>query len=679
MVVRSRASDGLGRHSEAGGIRGSVGIARTTGGIGVTKEGQFAAPVRRLLIVVTHLALWAAAFAGAFLLRFEGNVPRNFYAPAFFGLMVLLLLRIATFWFFGLFHGLLRYAGIPEVRSIVQASTLTTIVFVGIGVAIPAVLQPRSIYLGEWVLGILATSGLRLVIRMMRERSTPRGGTRRRAILIGAGDAGEMFMRDLERVSSAPMTIAGILDDDPAKSGSSIHGVPVLGAANETTLRRASEDLSADLVVLALPSASGTRTRELVSLCRSLGLETKTLPSLQQILTGDVKVSMLRDVAIEDLLRREPVKLDEASMAGMIRGKRVLVTGGAGSIGSELARQVARYDPALIALVDHNENALFYLDRELRGTFGNLSLDVSVADIKDPRRMSELFRRIAPHVVLHAAAHKHVPLMEAAPGEAIKNNVFGTRIVADLASAYGVETFVLISTDKAVNPSSVMGASKRIAEMYLQSISGRSRTRFVAVRFGNVLGSAGSVVPLFREQIAAGGPVTVTHPDMRRYFMTIPEASQLVLQAGALAKGGEIFLLDMGEPVKIVDLARDMIRMSGLEPDVDIPIVFSGKRPGEKLYEELLLSGEGHQRTVHPKILVGRIAPVSEDSVAKAMRDLAAIVDEPKARVLEAVTSIVSEAKLDALEGPRSSPAVDRALTALEALPSLSVDGSPQA
>ncbi len=632
--------------------------------------------VRRVIVVGAHLALWTAAYLGAFLLRFDGRLPPEVRPTAYYGLAFLLLARVAVFWPSGLFHGLLRYAGISEVRSIVRATTLASIVFVGAAVLVPALRQPRSVYAGEWMLAILAASALRFGARVLREPGVaPTTGGGRAAILLGAGDAGELLLRDLARSPHPELRIVTILDDAREKHGSSLRGIRVLGAVDEATLLSAKERFGAELAVLALPSASGARTREIVAICRRLGIQTKTLPSLQQILTDEVKVSMLRDIAIEDLLRREPVKLDEASMAALLRGKRVLVTGGAGSIGSELSRQAARYEPAGLALLDHDENGLFFLERQLRATFPALDLVPFVADVKDAARVGSILRTFRPHVVLHAAAHKHVPLMEANPSEAIKNNVFGTRVVADLANACSVETFVLISTDKAVNPTSVMGATKRIAEMYLQSIASRARTRFVAVRFGNVLGSAGSVVPVFREQIAAGGPVTVTHPEMTRYFMTIPEAAQLVLQAGALAKGGEIFLLDMGEPVKIVDLARDMIRMSGLEPDVDIPIVFVGKRVGEKLHEELLLDHESHDRTVHPKIVVGQIAPVAEGLVDAAMVDLAGVLDASSIEVRKAIARVVPEARLEGTSrGPRDD--VDRLVDELGAIDTLS---SPRA
>ena len=599
--------------------------------------------VRRSLVIGAHVGLWTCAYVGAYLLRFDGRFPREEVQAAASGVGILLAIRVGLFWMSGLFHGMMRYAGIHELRGIIHATTISSLLFFGGTMMIQPLRLPRSIYIGEWVLAILFASTLRLAIRLIRERGQQADSAQRHALLLGAGDAGEILLRDLERLQRPGMKIVAILDDDSRKHESWVHRVRVVGPIDEKTLRRACEDFDATLAILAMPSASGERTREIVSACRRLNIETKTLPSLQQILTGDVSVSMLRDVAIEDLLRREPVELDTRSMGGLLEGRRVLITGGAGSIGSELARQALVFNPSTIALLDHNENALFFLERELKRALPRTDIRAVVGDVKDARRVRQVLQELQPHVVLHAAAHKHVPLMEANPAEAIKNNIFGTRTVADLSLAFGVETFVLISTDKAVNPSSVMGASKRVAEMYVQSLAG-GRTRFVAVRFGNVLGSAGSVVQVFREQIACGGPVTVTHPEMRRYFMTIPEACQLVLQAGALARGGEIFVLDMGEPVSVMDMARDMIRMSGLEPDRDIAIEIVGPRPGEKLCEELLLDGETHERTVHPKILVGQIAATGRAQIDEFFEKLVVATTATPNEIRAVLASVVPEA-----------------------------------
>jgi FlaA1/EpsC-like NDP-sugar epimerase len=623
---------------------------------------------RRLLVILTHLVLWTGAFGGAYFLRFEGRIPPSELEPALLALAIVLAAQTGAFWVSGLFHGLLRYAGLPEVKSIVRATTAATAIVVIAGIVLPAARIPRSVYIGQWLLAILAASSVRLAIRMLRERQqTSRTGDQTRAIVLGAGDACDMFLRDLSRVSNGDVRVVALLDDDARKHDSSLRGVRVVGDISERFLRRAAEDFEATLAILAMPSAPGSRVREIVELCSGLGLETKTLPSLQQLLTGHA-VTTLRNVAIEDLLRREPVKLDENSIHSLVKGRRVLVTGGAGSIGSELARQVLGFEPSQLTLMDHDENALFFLERELKKRANGVQLGIAVGSIRDAQRVSEVMRDARPHVVLHAAAHKHVPLMEKNPVEAVKNNVFGSRIVADLALAHGVDAFVLISTDKAVNPTSVMGATKRVAELYVQSLSHHKRTRFVAVRFGNVLGSAGSVVEVFREQIANGGPLTVTDPQMTRYFMTIPEACQLVLQAAALGRGGEIFILDMGEPVKVVDLAHDMIRMSGFQPGRDIQVEFIGVRPGEKLFEELLLDAEATDRTLHPKILIGRIPGISHESAVAAMQRLADSLEGGPDRIRSVLNELVPEARL----GNRvSAHEVAETLVALRAMETL--------
>jgi FlaA1/EpsC-like NDP-sugar epimerase len=605
--------------------------------------------MRRVLVVSAHLVLWTVAFFGAYLLRFEGRVPAEERSSAWYALCALLVFHTGSFWFSGLFHGMMRYVGIPELKAIVRATAIATVLLIILGLVVRYFRIPRSIYVGEWVLSVVAASGIRLGIRMFRERRGVRveSSKLKRALVLGAGDAGEMFLRDLARLRDPDMTAVALLDDDVRTHGSAVRGVRILGSINERSLRRAMEDYGAQLAILAMPSAGGVRVREVAALCRDLGLETKTLPGIQQILNGEVRVSMLRDVAIEDLLRRESVHLNEESMARLLRGRRVFITGGAGSIGSELARQALRYEPAALALFDHNENGLFFLERELVAAFPRARIVPQIGDVKDSARVSKVLGEFRPHVILHAAAHKHVPLMEANPAEALKNNVFGTRVVADLALAYGVDTFVLISTDKAVNPTSVMGATKRVAEKYVQALNGAERTRFVAVRFGNVLGSAGSVVQIFREQIARGGPVTVTHPEMKRYFMTISEACQLVLQAGALGNGGEIFLLDMGEPVKIVDLANDMIRMSGFFPGDHIEVQITGMRPGEKLSEELLLDDENCLRTRHDKILVACIPAMDLTEAQRAVDELLDATNGSPLEVRAALSKIVPEARFE--------------------------------
>ena len=427
-------------------------------------------------------------------------------------------------------------------------------------------------------------------------------------------------MREIVRIYGRRYEPLGFLDDNPSKQGEHIHGVRVLGPIERVT--ELAETQQIDEIILAIPSLRGREMRRILEICRPTGAQIRTLPGVANLIDGRVTVTQLANVNIEDLLGREPVVLDAEQLATFLENRVALVTGAGGSIGSELCRQVCRFGPRRLVLIEQAENSLFHIERALRAEYPDVDIVPCIADICDTKRIDAIFAAEKPEVVFHAAAHKHVPLMEANPGEAIKNNVFGTRKLADVADRHGVEKFVMVSTDKAVNPTSVMGVSKRVAEIYVQSLSQRSRTQFVTVRFGNVLGSAGSVVPLFREQIAKGGPITVTHPEMQRYFMTIPEACQLVMQAGAMGHGGEIFVLDMGEPVKIVDLARDLVRLSGLEPDQDIEIKFTGVRPGEKLFEEIAVDEENVDKTKHPKIYVGRFRPQALAEVERGLAEL---------------------------------------------------------
>jgi FlaA1/EpsC-like NDP-sugar epimerase len=605
--------------------------------------------------------LWVIALALAVELRFEG-FPEPYASRLVDAVMVLVACRIITFYMHGLFHGLWRYAGLPELKSLIRATTLASLGFVGVGAMLRGVQMPRSIYVGEWLASIVFVGGARFAIRMLRERKRPTSPLAVPTLIVGAGDMGESLLRDVQRQVESRWEIVGFLDDNRRKLGALVREVRVLGLADEATLRRVVEQHNVRLVVLAIPTVAGERIRELLSVCRSLGVQTKTVPSLSHRMT-EVAFAALRELSIDDLLRREPVHLDLEQVAHFLAARTVIVTGAGGSIGSELSRQVLWFRPKQLILFDHDENALFHIERELLPHVQGTQLVVAMGDITDRERVEQVFLRYRPHVVLHAAAHKHVPLMERNACEAVKNNVFGTLVVADAAHAAGAAAFVMISTDKAVNPTSVMGATKRVAEMAVQSRNNASQTRHVVVRFGNVLGSAGSVVPLFREQIARGGPVTITHPEMRRYFMTIPEAAQLVLQAGALAAGGEIFVLDMGDPVKIVDLAYDLIELSGMRPDADIQIEFTGLRPGEKLFEELLFSGEAFDKTPHPKILVGRIqspAPELIKTSLVALRHSANAGDDVATR--HGLLALVPEANLAISEPgkvPSSVPALD--------------------
>ncbi len=601
---------------------------------------------RRLLVVGVHLILWALSFSLAFLLRFDFSVPDNYLAIAYKSLGVLLIARLVCFAGFGLFSGMWRYTGSRDLVALMKAATLSTALF-AIYLWLSAQLNfPRSIVIIDWGVTMILVGGLRFGIRtfwqLARSVARQEGADRKRLLIVGAGNAGEMLLREMQKTYSHRYLPVAIVDDDSRKIGQTIHGIPVLGplmkVAEIVRLKQIEE------ILLAIPTATGKDMRRILELCKPAGVPIRTIPGIDQVVDGNITVNQIRQVDIEDLLGREPVALDQRALEELFMGRVVMVTGAGGSIGSELCRQIARFKPAQLLLVEQAENALFEVHRELIVRFPAVNFVPCIADICDRARMDAIFERNKPSVVLHAAAHKHVPMMEANPGEAIKNNVGGTRLLADLSHSHGVDRFVMISTDKAVNPTSVMGASKRIAEIYVQAMSQRSKTRFVAVRFGNVLGSAGSVLPIFREQIARGGPVMVTHPEMRRYFMTIPEASQLVMQAGAMGRGGEIFVLDMGEPVKIVDLARDLITLSGLKPDIDIEIQFSGVRPGEKLFEELSTAEEGSDKTLHPKIFIGRLSPRPHEIVVQELAQLAAIADGATGtQIIERIKVLVPE------------------------------------
>lgn len=485
---------------------------------------------------------------------------------------------------------------------------------------------PRSIILMAWLMNIGALGGMRLALRMRRDFHLARqrlGAHSQPILIIGAGDAGAILAREYVKHPEINCTVVGFLDDDVSKQRLHVAGKPVLGTRND--LERVVNEYGVSQLVIAMPSVKGQVIRDTVDQGRKLGLKIKTVPGIYELVNGTVSVNQVRDVQIEDLLGRDEVRMDLEAIAAYLTGEVVLVTGAGGSIGSELCRQVCRFSPKQLLLLGHGENSIYEIDVELRRKYPELDVKPIIADIQDEARIRQVLQQYRPGVVFHAAAHKHVPLMEYNPSEAIKNNIFGTLNVARAADEFGVKRFVLISSDKAVNPTSVMGATKRAAEYIVQSFASHSETIFVAVRFGNVLGSRGSVIPLFKRQIASGGPVTVTDPRMMRYFMTIPEAVQLVIQAASMGNGGEVFVLDMGEPVRILDLARDLIRLSGFEPDVDIPIVYTGIRPGEKLYEELLTAEEGTQATLHERIFVSKSSVISQQALRVFLRNMSAL------------------------------------------------------
>ncbi len=596
-------------------------------------EGVISRPnLARATRLMLDIAALSLAFWLAWMIRFDWDLPFDMIKRAFFAwpwvvglqFVILSMLDVPRFsW---------RHVSVPEARRIFLGVALAAVVLaVARWVSVLSVtwfgwaryaLVPLGVILADFALAFLTIVGVRVLRRLQHEsreskaRLVRSGGKRVPTMLVGAGSAGHLVTKEIHHWPNLGIEPIGFLDDDPGKHGLLVNGLPVVGSTERLT--ELCRQHGARQVLITIANAPGSTIRRIKALCEAAGLPAKIIPGIYEIVGGQVNLSSIRDVAIEDLLGREPVVLDEEAIAaGVVRDRVVLVTGAGGSIGSELCRQIARFSPRALILAERAENNLFEIHRELRAQGGGASLVPCLVDARDVERMRALFVEHQPTVVFHAAAHKHVPMVEWNAAEALENNVLGTRVVADLAHEQGAEAFVMVSTDKAVNPTSVMGATKRLAEIYVQALSQRSSTRFVTVRFGNVLGSAGSVVPIFKQQIAAGGPVTVTHPDMTRYFMTIPEAAQLILQAASMGEGGEIFVLDMGEPVKIVDLARDLIRLSGLRPDEDVEIEFTGVRPGEKLFEELSTTDEHADRTKHPKIFVGKLRPYAWEDVLR--------------------------------------------------------------
>ncbi|MGD6900493.1 polysaccharide biosynthesis protein [Bacillus infantis] len=505
-----------------------------------------------------------------------------------------------------------EYASVGELVSIVKAVSLSIMMTAVVQQLVIQDIYFRALMLA-WMLHVLLIGGSRFAWRVYRDRYIKPQVEQSRALIIGAGAAGTMLARQLLKNTDAGIKPVAFIDDDPKKYRLQIHGLPVVGGSKR--ISKAVETLQIDKIIIAIPSLNKEEMKNIFEQCAGTDAKTVIMPLIEDVMLGNVSVNQFRDVQVEDLLGREPVQLDSESISQKLTGKTIMVTGAGGSIGSEICRQVIKFNPKKIVLVGHGENSIYLIDLELRNLkIENLEIRPVIADIQDRARIFEVMQEHQPDVVYHAAAHKHVPLMEYNPKEAVKNNVIGTKNVAEAADTFGVGTFVLVSSDKAVNPTNVMGSTKRIAEMVIQALDEQSKTKFVAVRFGNVLGSRGSVIPLFKKQIQAGGPVTVTHPDMTRYFMTIPEASRLVMQAGALARGGEIFVLDMGEPVKIVDLAKNLIQLSGYTIE-EIGINFSGIRPGEKMFEELLNEKEVHTKAVFPKIHIGKAVLEQEHEV----------------------------------------------------------------
>ena len=565
-----------------------------------------------LLLIVDVITIIGVALI-SLLIRFDGYITPHYMQQMVDALPIMVISYIVMLLSMHLYTRIWRYAGMREMVAVLIATTLGAGLFYT-GMYVFDKSLPRSIYLISWILSTGVIGIGRMVLHYIAMRYGGKQSTDAdmvNTLIIGAGDAGATIAREIERYHKRSRKVIGFIDDDEAKFNRLMGGVRILG--NRHDIPSIVKENKVKEIIIAMPSVTRNEIRNIMEICSPLKCKVNTLPGMYQLLDDEVLVSHLHPVSIEDLLERDEVRLDMDIVEHYIRDKVVLVTGAGGSIGSEICRQIMRVGPKRLLLLGHGENSIYLINQELKNIYKDGPITPIIADIRDKQQLDQIFTQYNPQVVFHAAAHKHVPLMEIQPMAAVLNNIYGTRNVADVAGRHGVERFVMISTDKAVNPTSVMGATKRVAEKVIISMNDTYDTKYITVRFGNVLGSRGSVIPLFKKQIEAGGPVTVTDPEMTRYFMTIPEASQLVLQAGAMGKGGEVFLLDMGEPVKIIDLARNMIRLSGLEPDKDIHIKITGLRPGEKKYEELLTSEEGTNRTNHTKIFEAPLDTVDRD------------------------------------------------------------------
>jgi len=607
------------------------------------------------IILSTDTGLVCASYLLAYLIRFEGNIPPEQMELLLQTLPWVVPLKIALFAWVGLYRGMWRYTSIADLINIIKA-----VVIAAGAIALALVLVrrfegfSRSVLIMDALVTLMLIGGIRLLIRVYIQKNSPANffipayfpffnpdrTKLTRLLIVGAGDAAEKMLREIQDNPRLKYNPVGFLDDDARKRGQSIHGVSVLGAIDEI------EDISIqfDEILIAIPSARGDVMRRIVEICDRTGKRYRTIPKIGELIEGRITVNAIREVRLEDLVGRQEVLLDQEMISRFLCGKRILVTGAGGSIGSELVRQISRFQPLAVGLLDFNELNLFQVEQEFQRRLQSLPTQSFLADIRDRDALSRVLREFRPHILFHAAAYKHVPMQENHPREAVLNNVLGTRNLVDLALETDVERFVLVSTDKAVRPTNVMGATKRVAELFVESMNGRQDTRFVAVRFGNVFSSSGSAIPIFQYQIAQGGPVTVTHPDVIRYFMSIPEAAQLILQAGAMGEGGEIFILDMGEPIRIVDMARDLIRLHGLEPEKDIAIEFTGLRPGEKLYEELITSGEGIVPTGHEKIMVLRGKTRNEVALLAQIESLLAIARQgDRAAIRKKLREIVPE------------------------------------
>jgi FlaA1/EpsC-like NDP-sugar epimerase len=633
-----------------------------------------------MLIIGVDVLIWFVAWLLAFLIRFDFDIPMLRWSQWKQLLPFMLVVKLFIFYFFDLYRGMWRYTSIADLFNIIKAASISSLFIVFFIVLWTRfIAYPRSVFIIDWCLTVLLISGFRLGIRLYFEVVSEQKtwdivshtlfGTlrqerydRKNLLIIGAGDCGEKIYREIRDNARLRYNVVGFLDDDKDKRGMKIHAIPVVGQIED--IKDIMKKLRADEALIAIPSASSKQMRKIVNLCKESGIEFQTIPGMGELINGKVSVNAIREVAYRDLLGRDAIKLDEVRIGAYIKGRNVLVTGAGGSIGSELCRQICRFRPKRIVLYERAETPLYELQLELRQKFGDVEIIVQLADVRDRSQLEKAFEVSQPHAVFHAAAYKHVPMLEVQPWKAVKNNIQGARNLVDMSNAFGVERFVFVSTDKAVRPVNVMGATKRVTEMLAQGQNDCdvTNTRYMIVRFGNVVGSVGSVVPLFKRQIEKGGPITVTHPEMTRYFMTIQEACQLILQAGSMGEGGEIFLLEMGTPIKIVDMARDLIRLSGFEPDVDINIEYIGLRPGEKLYEELITEGEGVIPTSHEKIMVLKGKECNLEVLNGKIDDLVHLAREQDAeKIKKRLQEIVPEYK------PAQSENSDRAGSARKA------------
>ena len=600
---------------------------------------------RMMILALVDIATMIMNSYLALILRHEGHYSwiDDKYINSIQSYMIInIVTTLIIFILLNLYNNVWSFIGVHEELMIVAACTLST-AFQGLGMEVFMLEVPRSYYVFYLFLMVTTTTITRFSYRML---ATVKHGLKRNrgeivnTLVIGAGEAGSVIVQEIKSSKYLNRNVVGIIDDNPSKKGKYLHGIKILGNRND--IKRLAEKYDVQEIILAIPSASAKDTRDILKICNETECKLKVLPGMYQLITEEVSVSKLREVSIEDLLGRDTINIDVESVYNHVNNQVVMITGGGGSIGSELCRQIAAHNPKLLIIFDIYENTTYDIQQELIKKYPSLKLETLIGSVRNTNRIESVIERYRPDIIYHAAAHKHVPLMEDSPNEAIKNNVFGTYKTARAADKYGVKRFVLISTDKAVNPTNIMGASKRICEMIIQTFSRYSATEYVAVRFGNVLGSNGSVIPLFKKQIAEGGPVTVTHPDIIRYFMTIPEAVSLVLEAGANAKGGEIFVLDMGEPVKIADLAKNLIRLSGYKLGEDIEIKYTGLRPGEKLFEEKLMAEEGLKKTENDLIHIGCPIPFDVDTFLRQLDGLMEVAYKNKENIRDTVQKMVS-------------------------------------